>query len=264
MNRNVINLKIESRKVAATDDSYKPPTAGNIGIDFVKISMDGEFGGYARYRITFDGTGEPVPIDWDGNAEQEIEIPWESITGECILRVGVAALDLDGNVRLLTAYSLNGIYVRPNTKDGGVEPTEPTKDILSAAIDATKEALDAAQSVGEATATANAAASTANQAAADLRAAAQRGDFDGPQGPQGPVGPQGERGPQGAASTVPGPQGPKGDTGATGPQGPPGNPRPRWPCRLRCECHGRANQRHVYHERRRGEYSDWQRYIRRS
>lgn len=143
---NIISLKIENRLVALDGDDYIPPTAGNVGKDFVEITLDSEFSDYDRYRVTFDGVGEPVPIDWDG-IKKPILIPWETITDQCVLRVGVAAMDFDGTIRLVTAFSKGGIHVRPNTKDGGVEPTEPTKDILAQAVEATNRANEVSERV---------------------------------------------------------------------------------------------------------------------
>ena len=100
---------------------------------------------------------------------------------------------------------------------------QDTSTAIGNANKATSAANSAASTATSAAATAEQKGTAAQKIADNIKAAAERGDFNGA---TGPAGPKGETGPQGPAGET-GPQGPKGDTGAQGEQGPQGPQGPK-------------------------------------
>lgn len=196
---NVISLEVKNRVISLKDEAFMPPTQSDAGIDFVKISLDDEWEGMT-YVVTFDNH-ETVPVEWDGTSN--IAVPDECTRCAGTLRIGVEGFKDEGHVELHTKMMRYGIPVPQKSKDGGSGPNAPTPSIVMQAISATNAANEAAESATAATNAANEAAQGARNAAAvsneaadladhaatnainvvaDLRAAVQRGDFNGKDG----------------------------------------------------------------------------------
>lgn len=124
MEKNIIHADVSRRVISLSD--YVPPTRGNVSHDFVEIGLDDEWDGLDK-RVTFCGGGKDVTVEWDGSSE--IEIPWECIEGSIGLTVVGSE---DGTDRLVTKEMphTRRIIVRDNGHDEGVEPSEPTMDVV--------------------------------------------------------------------------------------------------------------------------------------
>lgn len=190
--QNVIPVSVESRFIGLGD--HTQVMAGNVAVDFVKITLDSEWDGLSAY-VTFTGCAEePTTVDYSTAA---IEIPWEQIAEAGELFVGVQGFDATADVTIDEEGQLvtNGviptlnaaamtvpIQVYASSETGGTTPQQPTQgtlqrvenDILT--LEKLTEGADKTiAKVEAATAAANTAADTANAAAQtveDAKAAA--------------------------------------------------------------------------------------------
>ncbi len=234
--------------MARTDEVI---TTGSVGIP-VEVVLNADFDGLQAILV-FACSDESVDVALFG---QDVTVPPQLVTERGrLLTMGVYATRPDGTVAIPTVWAEVGI-VREGTQPSGIDPAEPTPSWAAQVQQWASDAAESAETATEtasgihadmdefnatsaevlagaraATVAANAGATSANQAAADLRAAAERGDFDGATGPKGDTGdtgPKGDKGDKGdtGATGAQGPQGIQGKTGATGatgPQGPKGD-----------------------------------------
>lgn len=184
--KNLIPVSVSNRYVSVGD--HTPVVAGNVGVDFIVLTLDSEWstvGG--NIYVTFLGCGEE-PTTVDLPESMEVGVPWEQVTEECELYVGVQALSTDGTTIVLNTRSMRmPIQVRESSATDGMEPQQPTASTLQRVEEdiVRLEGLigDVDQVVGgaeSATAAANAAAASANaskeaaqQAASDANSAAK-------------------------------------------------------------------------------------------
>lgn len=186
--KNIIPVSIEDRFIAVSD--HTQITAGNVGVDFVAITLDAEWEGLNVY-VTFAGCAQdPTTLDYAA----ELEVPWEQIEEAGDLYIGVqgfdpsadVSIDLDGQlvtngaVPTVNAMAMTvPIKVRESGASSGVTPTDPTPGTLQRveqdllALERSVSSADKAVADAEAaTASANAAAASANTAADTANAAA--------------------------------------------------------------------------------------------
>ena len=186
--KNIIPVSVEDRFIAVSD--HTQITAGNVGVDFLAVTLDAEWGGLKTY-VTFAGCAQDTTtLDYAA----ELEVPWEQIEEAGDLYIGVQGFDPSADVTIDTEGQLvtNGVVpvlnamamtvpikVRDSGAASGVAPTEPTpgtlqrveQDLLAlekltAGADQTIARVEAAASSAEtAASSANTAASAANSAA---------------------------------------------------------------------------------------------------
>ena len=186
--KNIIPVSVEDRFIAVSD--HTQITAGNVGVDFLAVTLDAEWGGLNTY-VTFQGCAQdPTTLDYAA----ELEVPWEQIEEAGDLYIGVQGFDPSADVSIDTEGQLvtNGVVpvlnamamtvpikVRDSGAASGVAPSEPTPgtlqrveqnllalEKLTAGADQTIARVEAAASSAEtAASSANTAASAANSAA---------------------------------------------------------------------------------------------------
>lgn len=206
MEENIIRASVANRRITI-QEGYVPPTAGNVDHDFLEIALDSEWASHQK-RITFYSRCAEVRQDWDG--VNKVKIPWEVIAESGFFAFTIVGTT-DGTNRLVS-YSMNPnecVKVNPNGNDQGVNPSEPSEDLLvrveriareleesegaresrfnafigeaeasvsnavNRANTATTAANNATASANSAAGTANTAATNANKAASDATQAAQ-------------------------------------------------------------------------------------------
>ena len=186
--KNIIPVSVEDRFIAVSD--HTQITAGNVGVDFLAVTLDAEWGGLNTY-VTFQGCAQdPTTLDYAA----ELEVPWEQVEEAGDLYIGVQGFDPSADVSIDTEGQLvtNGVVpvlnamamtvpikVRDSGAASGVAPSEPTPgtlqrveqnllalEKLTAGADQTIARVEAAASSAEtAASSANTAASAANSAA---------------------------------------------------------------------------------------------------
>ena len=186
--KNIIPVSVENRFIAVSD--HTQITAGNVGVDFLAVTLDAEWGGLKTY-VTFAGCAQDTTtLDYAA----ELEVPWEQVEEAGDLYIGIQGFDPSADVSINTEGQLvtNGIVpvlnamamtvpikVRDSGAASGVAPSEPTpgtlqrveQDLLAlekltAGADQTIARVEAAASSAEtAASSANTAASAANSAA---------------------------------------------------------------------------------------------------
>ena len=204
--KNIIPVSVEDRFIAVSD--HTQITAGNVGVDFLAVTLDAEWSGLNTY-VTFSGCAQDsTTLDYAA----ELEVPWEQIEEAGDLYIGIQGFDPSADVSIDTEGQLvtNGVVpvlnamamtvpikVRDSGAASGVAPSEPTpgtlqrveQDLLAlerSVSDASQaiENCNAAVSDAEAAVTAansavqqaNAAVSTANSAANRANASADSAD----------------------------------------------------------------------------------------
>ena len=157
-------------------------TAGNVGVDFLAVTLDAEWGGLNTY-VTFQGCAQDsTTVDYAA----ELEVPWEQIEEAGDLYIGVQGFDPSADVSIDTEGQLvtNGVVpvlnamamtvpikVRDSGAASGVAPSEPTPGTLQR-VEQNLLALEKlTEGAGETIANAETAASSANAAAASANAA---------------------------------------------------------------------------------------------
>ena len=186
--KNIIPVSVEDRFIAVSD--HTQITAGNVGVDFLAVTLDAEWDGLNTY-VTFSGCAQDsTTLDY----ASELEVPWEQVEEAGDLYIGVQGFDPSADVSIDTEGQLvtNGVVpvlnamamtvpikVRDSGAASGVAPSEPTpgtlqrveQDLLAlekltAGADQTIARVEAAASSAEtAASSANTAASAANSAA---------------------------------------------------------------------------------------------------
>lgn len=177
--KNIIPVSVESRFIAVAD--HKQITAGNVGIDFLAVTLDAEWGGLKTY-VTFAGCAQdPTTLDYAA----ELGVPWEQIEEAGDLFLGIQGFDPSADVRVDTEGQLvtNGavpvlnamamtvpIKVRDSGAASGVAPTEPTPGTLQRVEQDLLALEKLTDGAGETIANAETAASNANAAAESANA----------------------------------------------------------------------------------------------
>lgn len=195
--KNIIPVSVEDRFIAVSD--HTQITAGNVGVDFLAVTLDAEWSGLNTY-VTFSGCAQDsTTLDYAA----ELEVPWEQIEEAGDLYIGIQGFDPSADVSIDTEGQLvtNGVVpvlnamamtvpikVRDSGAASGVAPSEPTPGTLQrveqdllALEKLTEGADETIARVDAATERANKAADSANAAAASVDAskeAAQKAASD--------------------------------------------------------------------------------------
>lgn len=212
-------------------------TAGSYGMEMLSIIREGVWAKYDIIATFHPPVGDAVQVRV--GVENCIDVPAEATAEK-----GMGEIVFAGYKEGVRQIAVDLIYkVAPSSGASGVEPAEPTPDVVQQIMSAANAAEKLAQSVRD-----DADAGKFTGAKGDKGDTGPRGEKgekgdtgeQGPQGVQGetgPVGPQGEQGLKGdkgevGATGETGPQGPKGDTGPQGErgeQGPQGEVGPAGP-----------------------------------
>lgn len=179
--KNIIPVSVESRFIAVSD--HTQITAGNVGIDFLAVTLDAEWDGLNTY-VTFAGCAQdPTTLDYAA----ELGVPWEQIEEAGDLFLGIQGFDpsadvsidtegqlvTNGNVPVLNAMAMTvPIKVRDSGAASGVAPSEPTPGTLQRVEQDLLVLEKLTEGAGETIANAETAASSANAAAESANAAA--------------------------------------------------------------------------------------------
>ena len=188
--KNIIPVSVESRFIAVSD--HTQITAGNVGIDFLAVTLDAEWDGLNTY-VTFAGCAQdPTTLDYAA----ELGVPWEQIEEAGDLFLGIQGFDpsadvsidqegqlvTNGAVPVLNAMAMTfPIKVRDSGAASGVAPTEPTPGTLQRVEQDLLALEKLTEGAGETIANAETAASSANAAAESANAskeAAQKAASD--------------------------------------------------------------------------------------
>ena len=137
--KNIIPVSVEDRFIAVSD--HTQITAGNVGVDFLAVTLDAEWVGLNTY-VTFAGCAQDsTTLDYAA----ELEVPWEQIEEAGDLYIGIqgfdpsadVSIDVDGQlvtngiVPVLNAMAMTvPIRVRDSGAASGVAPAEPTPGTL--------------------------------------------------------------------------------------------------------------------------------------
>lgn len=178
--KNIIPVSVENRFIAVSD--HTQITAGNVGVDFLAVTLDAEWGGLKTY-VTFAGCAQDsTTLDYAA----ELEVPWEQIEEAGDLYIGIQGFDPSADVTIDTEGQLvtNGVVpvlnamamtvpikVRDSGAASGVAPSEPTPGTLQRVEQDLLALEKLTEGAGETIANAETAASNANAAAASANAA---------------------------------------------------------------------------------------------
>ena len=137
--KNIIPVSVEDRFIAVSD--HTQITAGNVGVDFLAVTLDAEWEGLKTY-VTFSGCAQDsTTLDYAA----ELEVPWEQVEEAGDLYIGVQGFDPSADVSIDTEGQLvtNGVVpvlnamamtvpikVRDSGAASGVAPSEPTPGTL--------------------------------------------------------------------------------------------------------------------------------------
>ena len=136
--------------------------------DYIALDLDAEWRECDRIQAVLAGAGEPVRILVEGGGF--------NIPSSLMERTGAIRMCLIGYVgetaRIVTAKEAKPLTVVESGEMGGTDPAPEQPDLWAQLMDAVRKATDGAKT----------AAQSATRAEADLRAAAERGDFDGEDG----------------------------------------------------------------------------------
>ncbi len=191
--QNIIPVSVESRFIGVSDHTHV--MAGNVGVDYVKITLDSEWDGLKSF-VTFTGCAQDgTTVDYTSDA---IEIPWEQIEEAGELFIGVQGFEATADVTVDeegqlvvngTAPTLNAaamtvpIQVFESGETGGASPQQPTQGTLQrieqdilALEELTGDSEQILADVKAATSSANTAAGTATSAATAATEAASTAD----------------------------------------------------------------------------------------
>lgn len=183
--KNIIPVSVEDRFIAVSD--HTQITAGNVGVDFLAVTLDAEWSGLNTY-VTFSGCAQDsTTLDYAA----ELEVPWEQIEEAGDLYIGVQGFDPSADVSIDTEGQLvtNGVVpvlnamamtvpikVRDSGAASGVAPTEPTPGTLQRVEQDLLAFEKLTEGAGETIDKADTAAANANSAAAAATAAAGKAD----------------------------------------------------------------------------------------
>lgn len=161
-------------------------TAGSYGVETLSVMRKGEWVDYDIIVAFHPPKGESVQIRLE--SDNVVSVP-----AEATAVAGTGELTFAGYTDGVRQISVSQIYrVAVSAGTEGIDPAEPTPDVVQQILSAANEADSKAEQ--------------AQKVAQSVRDDADAGKFNGPQGPKGDAGPIGPQGPVG-------PQGPKGDTG---------------------------------------------------
>lgn len=161
-------------------------TEGSYGVEKLRVMRKGEWVDYDIIVAFHPPKGESVQIRL--GSDNVVSVP-----AEATAVAGTGELTFAGYTDGVRQISVSQIYrVAVSAGTEGIDPAEPTPDVVQQILSAANEADSKAEQ--------------AQKVAQSVRDDADAGKFNGPQGPKGDAGPIGPQGPVG-------PQGPKGDTG---------------------------------------------------
>lgn len=139
VSKNIIPVSVDSRFVNVSD--HTKVMAGNVGVDFIALTLDDEWSGLT-VTVTFSGCAdEPTTLDYAA----ELEVPWEQIAEPCDLYVAVQGFDpgasptvdagagevAEAPMPVLNAATMTvPIAVFESGESGGVPPQQPTNSVL--------------------------------------------------------------------------------------------------------------------------------------
>ena len=196
-NCTVIKLKTVDQRLTVVQQPIL--ASGDVGTVRVEYTLDNLWDGFALSGTFYTGKN-PESVYEQPLASGACVIPWEVLTKDDTLFVGLRGVDADGRVKTAAPVRYR---IEKGSPSGSNTTKEPTPEVYQLIL---------------------AKAETAEEIAQSVRDDADRGAFNGatgPQGPKGDTGPTGPQGPKGDTGAT-GPAGPKGETGATGPAGPKG------------------------------------------
>lgn len=136
--------------------------------DYIALDLDAEWRECDRIQAVLAGAGEPVRILVEGGGF--------NIPSALMERTGPVRMCLIGYVgesaRIVTAKEAKPLTVVESGEMGGTDPAPEQPDLWAKLMEEVRKATEGAKT----------AAQSATRAEADLRAAAERGDFDGEDG----------------------------------------------------------------------------------
>lgn len=139
-----------------------------LNSDYIALDLDAEWEGCDRIQAVLAGAGEPVRILVEGGGF--------NIPSALMERTGPVRMCLIGYVgetaRIVTAKEAKPLTVVESGEMGGADPAPEQPDLWAKLMEEVRKATEGAKT----------AAQSATRAEADLRAAAERGDFDGEDG----------------------------------------------------------------------------------
>lgn len=139
-----------------------------LNADAVVLDLDAEWRECDRIQAVLAGAGEPVRILVEGGGF--------NLPSALMERTGPVRMCLIGYVgesaRIVTAKEAAPLTVVESGEMGGTDPTPEQPDLWATLMEEVRKATEGAKT----------AAQSATRAEADLRAAAERGDFDGEDG----------------------------------------------------------------------------------
>lgn len=139
-----------------------------LNSDYIALDLDTEWRECDRIQAVLAGAGEPVRILVEGGGF--------NIPSALMERTGPVRMCLIGYVgetaRIVTAKEAKPLTVVESGEMGGTDPAPEQPDLWATLMEEVRKATEGAKT----------AAQSATRAEADLRAAAERGDFDGEDG----------------------------------------------------------------------------------
>lgn len=139
-----------------------------LNSDVIKLDLDAEWRECDRIQAVLAGAGEPVRILVEGGGF--------NLPSSLMERTGPVRMCLIGYVgetaRIVTAKEAKPLTVVESGEMGGADPAPEQPDLWATLMKEVRKATEGAKT----------AAQSATRAEADLRAAAERGDFDGEDG----------------------------------------------------------------------------------
>lgn len=139
-----------------------------LNSDYIALDLDAEWRGCDRIQAVLAGAGEPVRILVEGGGF--------NLPSALMERTGPVRMCLMGHVgeavRIVTAKEAAPLTVVESGEIAGTDPAPEQPDLWATLMEEVRKATEGAKT----------AAQSATRAEADLRAAAERGDFDGEDG----------------------------------------------------------------------------------
>lgn len=123
---NIIKLTVADRSISVTEQPL-PIVAGNVGVDSVHVSLDGEWDGLTK-RVTFSNAGNDVTVPF----AETVEIPHECIS-HGYLSISVVGVDAYGEKVLRTKAMRKPLVVNASGADMGSDAAPRTMDVAALA-----------------------------------------------------------------------------------------------------------------------------------
>lgn len=139
-----------------------------LNSDYVSLDLDSEWRGCDRIQAVLAGAGEPVRILVEGGG---FNIPSTLMESPGAVRMCLVGY-VGETARIVTAKEAKPLIVVESGEMGGADPAPEQPDLWARLMEEVRKATEGAKT----------AAQSATRAEADLRAAAERGDFDGEDG----------------------------------------------------------------------------------